>query len=227
MSSAGSLELFQRDFMRAAVAHEHRRRRRLRRAPPVALALALSACGTAVVTVLDDPVPEPPAGDVPRAQVPAAGSAAIEIAVEDPGGGLPWGVRVAETAGGLTCFALGRVQDGRLGRVGADGELHELPLRGSGGCVDLGAETIAPLVRQLDSIDGNGLRTVVYGLTSDRVERLRVQTPAGDRELAPSDRGAFLAVIEGAIPTAELRLRVSLRGGGRADYLGSDQGRVK
>ncbi len=57
----------------------------------------------------------------------------LAISVPDPGGGLPWGMRVVRTSRGLLCVQIGRLLDGRLGVLGQDGEFqddglfHELP----------------------------------------------------------------------------------------------------
>jgi hypothetical protein len=58
----------------------------------------------------------------------------LAISVPDPGGGLPWGMRVVRTTRGLVCLQIGRLLDGRLGVLGQDGEFdddglfHELPV---------------------------------------------------------------------------------------------------
>jgi hypothetical protein len=57
----------------------------------------------------------------------------LAISVPDPGGGLPWGMRIVRTTRGLLCLQIGRLLDGRLGVMGQDGEFdddglfHELP----------------------------------------------------------------------------------------------------
>jgi hypothetical protein len=57
----------------------------------------------------------------------------LPISVPDPGGGLPWGMRIVRTTRGLLCPQIGRLLDGRLGVIGQDGEFnddglfHELP----------------------------------------------------------------------------------------------------
>jgi hypothetical protein len=57
----------------------------------------------------------------------------LAISVPDPGGGLPWGMRIVRTTRGLLCLQIGRLLDGRLGVLGQDGEFdddglfHELP----------------------------------------------------------------------------------------------------
>ena len=57
----------------------------------------------------------------------------LAISVPDPGGGLPWGMRIVRTTRGLLCPQVGRLLDGRLGVLGKDGEFdddglfHELP----------------------------------------------------------------------------------------------------
>ncbi len=58
----------------------------------------------------------------------------LSIAVPDPDGGLPWGMRIVRTTRGLVCVQVGRLLDGRLGVVGEDGAFdddglfHELPV---------------------------------------------------------------------------------------------------
>jgi len=48
----------------------------------------------------------------------------LPISVADPGGGLPWGIRLVRTTRGLLCVQVGRLLDGRLGVLGQDGEFH-------------------------------------------------------------------------------------------------------
>jgi hypothetical protein len=83
-----------------------------------------------------------PAASVPVFANPRAGLGRIApgtvrllpIAVPDPHGGLPWGMRVLSTTRGVGCVQVGRVLDGRLvalgqdGAFGNDGRAHELPL---------------------------------------------------------------------------------------------------
>ena len=57
----------------------------------------------------------------------------LALSVPDPGGGLPWGMRIVRTTRGLLCPQIGRLFEGRLGVLGEDGEFkddglfHELP----------------------------------------------------------------------------------------------------
>ena len=57
----------------------------------------------------------------------------LALSVPDPGGGLPWGMRILRTTRGLVCVQIGRLLDGRLGVLGQDGQFnddglfHELP----------------------------------------------------------------------------------------------------
>jgi hypothetical protein len=45
----------------------------------------------------------------------------LPLRVQDPGGGLPWGMRIVETSRGLVCAQVGRVHSGQLGELGTDG----------------------------------------------------------------------------------------------------------
>jgi hypothetical protein len=126
---------------------------RSRRVPVVALialaALVLAAAALAATQIIGFGAPVGPSHarsgrerpsvssgvGVPVASV--AGSPAsvqpLALSVPDPGGGLPWGMRIVRTTRGLLCMQIGRLLDGRLGVLGQDGEFdddgrfHELP----------------------------------------------------------------------------------------------------
>ena len=49
----------------------------------------------------------------------------LSLRVQDPGGGLPWGMRVVETSRGLVCAQVGRVHNGQLGELGTDGAFND------------------------------------------------------------------------------------------------------
>ncbi len=62
------------------------------------------------------------------------GSSPVALRSADPGGGLPWGMRILHTTRGEVCVQVGRVQDGQLGELGVDsafgddGRFHALSL---------------------------------------------------------------------------------------------------
>jgi hypothetical protein len=49
----------------------------------------------------------------------------LPLRVQDPGGGLPWGMRIVETSRGLLCAQVGRVHNGQLGELGTDGAFND------------------------------------------------------------------------------------------------------
>jgi hypothetical protein len=117
---------------------------RPRRVPLLALialaALLLAAAALAATQIIGfgAPVTAPRARGRERPSVssgigiPVAGAkgspAAVQplpISVPDPGGGLPWGMRIVHTTRGLLCLQIGRLLDGRLGVLGQDGEFHD------------------------------------------------------------------------------------------------------
>jgi hypothetical protein len=66
--------------------------------------------------------------------LPVAGaSAGIALLAADPGGGLPWGMRIEPTTRGQLCLQVGRVDGAQLGELGLDsafgndGRFHVLP----------------------------------------------------------------------------------------------------
>lgn len=111
------------------------------------LLLAAAAIAASRIISFGAPVSAPHAGDgreLPSVStgvgVPVAGANGspvsaqpLAISVPDPGGGLPWGMRIVHTTMGLLCMQIGRLLDGRLGILGQDGEFdddglfHELP----------------------------------------------------------------------------------------------------
>jgi hypothetical protein len=79
----------------------------------------------------------------------------LAISVRDPGGGLPWGMRVVRTTRGLLCVQIGRLLDGRLGVLGQDGQFHDDGLFHEIPATTLDPDTcIAPSVWTIMSDDG-------------------------------------------------------------------------
>jgi hypothetical protein len=103
--------------------------RRTSRLRWVAVNLAIGLAGTAIGlgaagvfhrgTTLGPEVPPSPSSDdgvaTPR------GVTLLPLRVADPGGGLPWGIRVVRTTRGLTCVGVGRVDFDTIGVLGQDG----------------------------------------------------------------------------------------------------------
>jgi len=49
----------------------------------------------------------------------------LPVAVPDPAGGLPWGMRVLSTKRGEGCVQVGRLFEGKLGAIGQDSSFHD------------------------------------------------------------------------------------------------------
>ncbi len=49
----------------------------------------------------------------------------LALRTSDPGGGLPWGLRIVRTTRGLECVDVGRVDYGTIGVLGEDGAFHD------------------------------------------------------------------------------------------------------
>jgi len=90
----------------------------------VTTTIALAASGVFLTGAAVAPVG--PLSPAAGAGLPLPGqSRLLALRVADPGGGLPWGMRVVHTTRGLVCVQIGRVQNGRLGELGIDGAYHD------------------------------------------------------------------------------------------------------
>jgi hypothetical protein len=165
------------------------------------------AAGAALLP-LGSPVRGPDRADVPPRLAPAPGSAVLTpIRVADPYGGDPWGLRVARSAGGGTCVAAGRVRDGRLGRIGADGQFHELPMVGTGSCADPRTD---PVVFDVAVVRDPRRRVTVVSGSGDGVASVSISGAAHVARAGP----AFLAVLRGE-RTTTLRVVARFKDGTR------------
>lgn len=102
----------------------------------VALVLAGGAVAVAATGLLSgSPVkPEVPLSPVAGNGLPVPGNAhGLALRAADPGGGLPWGMRVLHTTRGQLCVQVARERGGQLGELGldsafgGDGRFHALP----------------------------------------------------------------------------------------------------
>jgi hypothetical protein len=161
------------------------------------LTVAAAAGATALVISEGDPIPPPPPGEVSADQQPKPGSERLDSDLAaDPAGGLPWGVRVARNAQGLPCLAIGRVLDGKIGKV-RGGVFHASPLNGSSHCApapDSGAKFTFDA--RPDSVTGDQ-RMIVYGQAAADVSAIEIASPSGIVRMHPGAMGAFIAVYAG------------------------------
>jgi hypothetical protein len=92
------------------------------------------------------------------------GSGLLPLAVPDPAGGPPWGMRYFTTSRGLGCLQVGRIVDGHIGVLGRDGVadddglFHPLPLDAADpyNCTPLDAHHAAFLAVSSDSFFASG-----------------------------------------------------------------------
>jgi hypothetical protein len=127
-----------------------RRRRRWFSAGPVMAAITVCVALAVALAVLvghGNSGSLSAAGKVPngRPEKTAGGFAAIASTAKivaqapDPGGGLPWGLRMARTTRGQVCLDVGRMQNGTIGALGTygawanDHRFHAIPVGGGQG----------------------------------------------------------------------------------------------
>lgn len=142
---------------------------------------------------------------------PIPGSDTLEARAPDPGGGVPWVVRVYQGRTGRTCTQLGREVGGKVGHPREDGGFNELRLEEGGGCTDLldGPVGVAltsysdvPVTREVEPE-----RAIVHGVAAPRVAKIAVTGPGGVRELTPTARGAFVTVYAGKLGLSDIEIK--------------------
>jgi hypothetical protein len=174
-----------------AAEQERDRRRRFRIKPFLLGAIVATLVGAGAVTATDvftgsgDPVPEERQGG-------SQPGVLTDSAADDPGGGLPWAMRVFVGDGGKECMQLGRLRDGVLGMV-QSGQFRPYQGEPNGMCGDLREFGYFSAVEQRSQ---PAERTIAYGLVrSDDPVRVRF----GDevQTVRPGALGAYIAVFEG------------------------------
>ena len=129
-----------------------RPRRGWHRAPLISLAVLFGLAGAVALAATGllsgSPVkPEVPLNAAAGNGLPVAGTSAhLAQLAADPGGGLPWGMRIEHTTRDQLCLQVGRVEGGQLGELGLDSafgndrRFHALPATvlppGYGGSAD-------------------------------------------------------------------------------------------
>lgn len=194
------------DIERAVAARERGRRwpRRRRNALFFAVgALACAGAGAGASGLFDG-------GDTatvsrePSSQVgqPAADPGVVpSSAVPDPGGGLPWAVKVFTSAGGEDCVRIGRLRDSVLGQV-VNGTFRALPTDATGAaCADLER---TPLLVSGQVLLGGDTRTVVYGIARDR-RPVTVTLGGASTVVRPRGQGTFVVVRKGTVRPISVR----------------------
>jgi hypothetical protein len=131
-------------------------------------ALALAATGVLSGSAVKSEVPlNAAAGN----GLPLGGASAhLALLATDPGGGLPWGMRIEHTTRGQVCLQVGRVDGAQLGELGldsafgGDGRFHALPATvlppgygGSAGQIECAPEGQTVIFEDLNA-DRSGLR---------------------------------------------------------------------
>jgi hypothetical protein len=122
----------ERELLKVARRQAHRQRRfaRLRRPLVAAIAAAillLAAAALAASGLLRSGAPLlPPPGapldpDSNLGVVEVGSAQLLPVAVPDPAGGPPWGLRFVRTTRGLGCLQAGRLVRGQIGVIGQDG----------------------------------------------------------------------------------------------------------
>lgn len=188
--------------------------------PLVPIALAILGIAVLAACATDTSSDRPRPGASPAK--PPEPARLLPLRAPDPGGGLPWGLRLVRTHTGLLCAQVGRVRDGVLGQVGVDGafaddgrfhalarnQFADVTAPGTVGddanCVAT-KETFSGIIHGLDrnavanpgwgALPLSGRREIAYGLLGPHA--LEITYPVGARAVnVPVVRGfgAYLVV---------------------------------
>ena len=192
-----------RDQLRAAAARDNEieqrvaqrvRRGRRRHWLLLALGALISFGGVAVAErALDRRGADHRADGIPADAAPAAKPGVVtDSATPDPGGGLPWVMRVFTNRAGQECITVGRLRNGVIGTVNARRTFRALPDRAPGACQSLATSGLLVAVHY----DPAPSRTVVYGLARDQ-RPVKVTVAGETRTVAAGALGTFIDVREG------------------------------
>jgi hypothetical protein len=125
---------------------------------------------------------------------PDGNGATVSRGESDPGGGPRWAVRVYRSRTGAVCPEAGRFDGARFGRADASGRVTVLPISASGSCTDLTNVPYALVVNRYPAADGQGERTVVFGVATHKVRAIALTTGDGTRAVDIAPNGAFIAI---------------------------------
>ena len=165
-----------------------RRRRRYRPLSVAAVVATLAGAGavtaTDVFTGSGEPVPDEPSST-------SQPGVLTDSSAADPGGGLPWALRVFVDDRGRECLQLGRLRDGKLGIV-LNGQFRPFEGRPQSSCGELAVDKFMTIVETRP----HPARTTVYGITQSR-SPLRIRLGGSVRTVRPGALGAYVTVYAG------------------------------
>lgn len=186
------------------------------------LGVVSTAAAAATLTLLrGSPIPAPRSADLQPAMTVRADTAAVidGLRAADPSGrNLPFALRTATSAGGLTCATVGQVDDGDFGLVGTDGRFRELPAELVDACGTAApGEAAVAGARVLDAKAYEDVRSVVYGLAGEQLRSAELVVRGKARPIPVKD-GAFLAAVAGYPEDSRLLLKLTFADGKSVDY---------
>lgn len=202
------LDELERDLLQAAERRRDARpSARLARVRRIALATVLFAligattAGAGLLFLRGSVFPSPAVRDVPRDQLPQAGTTRLTgLTADDPAAGRPpWTLRLARSSTGLLCSTVGQLDGGRFGLVGLDGRFRTYPERIVDSCGErLGGDRASLLgARVFDADDPREVRTVVNGVAGPALRAVTLEVRGRRREVRVGPGGTFLAVLPG------------------------------
>ena len=155
-----------------------------------------------------------------REFAPLPGSVHIEARADDPGGDAPWVLRIWRLRDDTqACVQLGRLVNGTVGDVGADGQFRALKLGERTSCSSRVFDFHAPISRVATFLDdplardARPLRTVSWGMAGPRAASVTVTGPDGAKTAAETPVHAWIDVRDGNTRTYQVATTVRYRDG--------------
>lgn len=182
----------------------------------LALAIAGSAAAGTLLVLRGSVIPGPSEQDAGPAQTPAPGSAHVEpLTARDPGGGLPWALRIAKSRTGLVCGTVGQRRGRAFGLVGLDGRFRALAPSVVDGCGQPRKGAAAMVgTRVFDARRRSDVRTVVSGIAGAGLRKVSVSAGgAPARRLRVGPQGTFLLALRGYPEDIGIDVRLEFAGG--------------
>jgi len=202
------------DHLRVAAHREHARpapswHRLPRRGLALAAALVVVGAGGAVAAgLISVGKPASDQRDLPATLRPTSETRTIAVTASDPARRLPWAVATYTARDGRDCALLGQAQLGTLGEL-TDGTFHPYAADRPGACGQLDR---APLFFATAHSADMPLRTLVIGRVRPGVTSVDIRDPDTTHTVKTGPAGAFLAVLDGRLPTGSMRVTPSPRG---------------